>query len=473
MREVAIVARDPAKFASVVGADRGAELLESAARAQELLVGRQVINVNSTAVGGGVAEMLSVLLGYARGIGVDASWVVIEGNPEFFEITKRIHNHLYGGVGDGGPLGEAEHELYAQTLRPELDELAGTAQPGDVIILHDPQTAGLAEHAKRLDCHVAWRCHVGIDEQNENSERAWEFLRPFLEPFVDHYVFTDRRFPPPWGPEERCSIIWPSIDPFAPKNQELSDDVVEAILTHVGILAGRTGDTTFHRIDGSVARVERYCDVFRTGPPLAPDAPLLVQISRWDVMKDMTGVMQAFADHVDSGRDAELLLAGPAVTAVADDPEGGQVLQDCWTAWRQLPHAVRRRVQLVCLPMHDVEENAAIVNALQRHATIVAQKSLAEGFGLTVAEAMLKATPVIASAVGGISDQVIDGETGLLIDDPTDLEAFGRAVCRILDDDLLRKRLSEGARRRAIDTHLGDTHLELWVEVLETILRAD
>ncbi len=161
------------------------------------------------------------------------------------------------------------------------------------------------------------------------------------------------------------------------------------------------------------------------------------------------------------------------MSAVADDPEGGQVLQDCWNAWRQLPHAVRHRVQLVCLPMQDLEENAAIVNALQRHATIVAQKSIAEGFGLTVAEAMLKGTPVVASAVGGIVDQVVDGETGLLVRDPNDLAGFGDAVCRILDDAEFRRRLGEGAKSRAIEVHLGDTHLQKWLEVIAALLDAE
>jgi trehalose synthase len=250
----------------------------------------------------------------------------------------------------------------------------------------------------------------------------------------------------------------------------MAPDTVEAILTHVGIIAGRPGDTTFHRSDGSVGRVEHFCDVVRTGGPAARDVPMVVQVSRWDVMKDMEGVMAAFADYVDSGRSAELVLAGPVVSAVADDPEGGQVLADCWNAWRQLPHAVRHRVQLVCLPMQDLEENAAIVNALQRHATIVAQKSIAEGFGLTVAEAMLKGTPVVASAVGGIVDQVIDGETGLLVQDPTDLAEFGAAVCQILDDPDFCRRLGEGAKARAIEVHLGDTHLQKWLEVVIALL---
>ena len=454
----------------MVSDERAAELMETVAAAVDLLEGHSIINVNSTAAGGGVAEMLHVLLGYVRGIGIDTRWVVIDGSADFFELTKRIHNRLYGTAGDGGPLGPAEHALYRDTLKPDVDDLAAHARSGDVVILHDPQTAGLAEHAKRLGCQVAWRCHVGIDEPNIHSVEAWEFLRPHLEPFVDHYVFTDAGFPPPWVPTEHCSIIWPSIDPFSPKNQELSDAPVEAILPHAGIIAGRPGDTGFERNDGSQARVERYCDVFRTGPPADPATPLIAQISRWDVMKDMNGVMEAFELYVDSGRDAELVLAGPVVSAVADDPEGGQVLQDCWNAWRQLPHAVRSRVQLVCLPMHDLDENAAIVNALQRHATIVTQKSFAEGFGLTVAEAMLKGTPVVASAVGGIVDQVIDGETGLLVRDPTDLEEFGTALCRLLDDPALREQLGEAGRQRANATHLGDTHLRKWLAVVRDLL---
>lgn len=414
--------------------------------------------------------MLHVLLGYVRGVRLDVRWFVIDGDAPFFAITKRIHNHLYGTAGDGGPLGSAEHDVYRSICETNSHELAASVRPGDVVILHDPQTAGLAERLASIGCHVVWRCHVGIDRPNEHSTAGWEFLRPYLEPFVDHYVFTDARFPPDWVPEKRCSIIWPSIDPFSPKNQALPDATVEAILTHVGIIAGRTGDTSFERLDGSPARVESYCDLIRTGPAPSPGTPLIVQISRWDRMKDMAGVMSAFAAHVDSGRDAELVLAGPVVTAVADDPEGGRVLQECWELWRQLPHAIRCRVQLVCLPMHDLEENAAIVNALQRHAAVVVQKSLAEGFGLTVAEAMLKGTPVVASAVGGIVNQVVDGETGRLIADPADLRSFGEAVCELLDDRESARRLGEAGRHRALESHLGDVHLQRWLQMIDVLL---
>jgi trehalose synthase len=474
MEHVTITPRDPFRFSTVIGDERtDLFAIDAGEAAVELLHGRSVINVNSTAAGGGVAEMLHVLLGYIRGVGVDARWLVIEGDPEFFTVTKRLHNHLYGSEGDGGALDDEAHRIYDEALRPEVDPLATHARPGDIVVLHDPQTAGLAEDAKRLGCKVVWRCHVGIDEQNERSREGWEFLRPYLEPYVDHYVFSDRRFPPDWVSSDQLSIIWPSIDPFAPKNQYLDDATVEAILTHVGLIAGTPGETLFERADGSPGRVERMCDVVRTGPPPAPDVPMVVQISRWDSMKDMGGVMEAFAEYVDSGRDAELVLAGPVVSAVADDPEGGEILQQCWNQWRHLPHAVRSRVQLVCLPMHDLEENAVIVNALQRHAHVVAQKSLAEGFGLTAAEAMLKGTPVVASAVGGLVDQVIDGESGLLVKDPHDLAEFGAAVCSILDDDDYRKRLGDGARARAIETHLGDTHLRRWLDVVRSLFGDD
>jgi trehalose synthase len=467
MQEVTVHARDPFRLSPIIGEERTQlYAVEGAADALGRLHGRSVINVNTTAAGGGVAEMLHVLLGYTRGLGIDTRWIVVEGGPEFFEVTKRLHNHLYGAAGDGGELAGEAHEIYERTLRAQADDLAAHAREGDMILLHDPQTAGLAAFAQKLGCKVVWRCHVGTDEANEHTRIGWNFLRPYLDGHVDHYVFSEERFAPEWVSREHLTVIWPSIDPFAPKNQYLDDETVEAILTHVGLIAGRRGETIFERTDGSPGRVERMCDIVRTGPSPAPDVPILVQVSRWDTMKDMGGVMEAFARYVDSGRRAQLVLAGPVVSAVADDPEGGQVLEDCWNQWRQLPHAVRSRVQLVCLPMDDLEENAVIVNALQRHATVVAQKSFAEGFGLTAAEAMLKGTPVIASAVGGLVDQVVDGESGLLIQDPHDLAEFGRAVCRILDDDDLRQRLGEGARQRAVETHLGDTHLGRWGDVV-------
>jgi trehalose synthase len=182
-------------------------------------------------------------------------------------------------------------------------------------------------------------------------------------------------------------------------------------------------------------------------------------------MKDMAGVMQGFARHVDPALGAHLVLAGPTVTGVADDPEAAAVYNDCVLRWRELPHAIRGRVHLACLPMADPDENAAITNALQRHASVVVQKSLAEGFGLTVAEAMWKSRPIVASAVGGIRDQITSGEHGLLVEDPRDLRSFGGAVERLLREPEEAARLGAHARARALAEFLGDRHLEQYAEL--------
>jgi len=466
LEEVRLAACTPARLLPLIGPER-AERFEATAQAtRERLAGRTVLNVNSTASGGGVAEMLRSLLAYARGAGIDAEWVVIKGDPRFFTITKRIHNNLHGAPGDGGPLGAPERRHYEEILRANAEELLALVRPRDVILLHDPQTAGLAHALSRAGAMVVWRCHVGADVANEHVERAWAFLRPYLEE-VDAYVFTRRQYTPGWADPERTFVIPPSIDPFSPKNQDMPQADVEAILHYVGLLEGHStrGVAAYTREDGSVARIARHVDVLQTGPPPPADAPLVVQVSRWDPLKDMAGVMTAFARYVDGVGPAHLLLAGPVVSGVADDPEGAATFERCIEIWRRLPHAERTRIHLACLPMHSTDENAAIVNAIQRHAAVVAQKSLAEGFGLTVAEAMWKAKPIVASAVGGIVDQIVSGEHGLLLDDPRDEAGFGDAVRRLLDDPSDAQRLGANARERAIREFLGDRHLSQYAEL--------
>jgi trehalose synthase len=254
-------------------------------------------------------------------------------------------------------------------------------------------------------------------------------------------------------------LIPPSIDPFSAKMQELTPESVHAILAQVGILEGppSPAGASFLRQDGSPGRVDRSADVIRLGRATAPDIPLVVQVSRWDRLKDPLGVLRCFgsAEALLTTPGAELVLAGPNVNALADDPEGAAVFEEVLAAWRALPHHQRRRVHLAHLPMADVEENAAIVNALQRHAAVVVQKSLHEGFGLTVTEAMWKARPVVASAVGGIQDQLEDGVHGLLLRDPTDANAFAVALQRLLDSPALAQQLGEAARARVWERYLG------------------
>ena len=216
-------------------------------------------------------------------------------------------------------------------------------------------------------------------------------------------------------------------------------------MVHTGLTTGPDGHTHFERTDGTPGRLERSIDLISTGPRPGPDEPIITQISRWDSLKDMPGVLEAFVEGVAPTHPGHLILAGPSVAAVDDDPEGAQILADVWAQWRSLPFAMRRRVTLACLPMDDLDENAVMVNALQRRSAIVVQKSLAEGFGLTVAEAMIKSRPVVASDVGGIADQIVDGVSGLLVHDPTDLDAFAALLTSILDDEQLATRLGEAA----------------------------
>jgi trehalose synthase len=460
LHEVQVQAVDIARLAPLIGAERMSTVEHVAEVAQAALSGRAVLNINSSAAGGGVAEMLVSLLAYVRGAGIDARWLVIQGDQHFFEITKRIHNGLYGGPGDGGPLGEPERRHYEQVLHENANELLVLVRQGDVVVLHDPQPAGLAGVLAGAGARVIWRCHIGCDVPNEWTRRAWDFLRPYLDG-VKNYVVSRAAFAPPWADPERINVIPPSIDPFSSKNQPMSRRTVLMTLGYVGLVGdgGRPPDVPFARRDGSPGRINRHADILQTGPPPPPHAPLVVQVSRWDSLKDMEGVMAGFAEHVDPRLGAHLVLAGPIVTGVADDPGASEVLAECIVRWRQLPHSERSRVHLACLPMADPDEQAAIVNALQRHARVVVQKSLAEGFGLTVTEAMWKARPIVASAVGGIIDQINDGEHGLLLDDPTDPASFGHAVARLLGDPSESERLGRNAQARATREYLGDRHL--------------
>ncbi|HET9451368.1 MAG TPA: glycosyltransferase [Aggregicoccus sp.] len=466
--QVYVDARSLERFASHMPEPQWRTFQSVVEAARQSMEGRTFWNVSSTARGGGVAEMLPSLIGYGRGAGVDVRWMVIEGTPEFFHLTKRLHHALHGSAGDGSPLGREQHALYRRVLEDNEDELSAVVRPGDVVILHDPQTAGLAPAMLALGARVAWRSHIGCDLHNEDVASGWLFLRPYLLQ-VPMTVFTRQSYVPEFL-KERSTIIRPSIDVFAVKNQEMSPEAARAILAHAGLLERLPDDPipTFVRHDGVTARVDRLADIVRLGHAPAADVPLVVQVSRWDPLKDPLGVMHGFAHLVREAPAlrAHLVLAGPAVTSVADDPEARGVFEGVMAAWHALPHAVRARVHLACLPMTDVEENAAMVNALQRHAAVVVQKSLEEGFGLTVTEAMWKGRPVVASAVGGIRDQITDGEHGLLVEDPHDLEAFAAVLRRPLEDPVLAERLGRAAKQRVLEEFTGVRHLTNYAGVI-------
>src|SRR5215216_2569325 len=396
---------------SVLAPEQAREFEETIARGRALMESRVIWNVNSTARGGGVAEMLASLLAYTRGAGLDARWVVIEGDPAFFRVTKRIHNMLHGSPGDGQGLGPEDDTVFRENAARNARELGPLVRRGDVVLLHDPQTAGLIEPLRARGAHVVWRCHVGVDAPNALAQEAWAFLRP-------HVV------------------------------------AAEAVVT---------------RRDGTPGRVDRRAELSGS-PPLPAGAPAVIQVSRWDRLKDPVGVLEAFCTVIGPGTDAHLVLAGPSTAAVADDPEGLEVLGEVERRRADCDAALRQRVHLFSLPMDDVEENAAIVNALQRRADVIAQKSLAEGFGLTVSEAMWKARPVVASRVGGIQEQIRDGDTGVLVD-PHDLTAFADAVSTQIDNPRQAAATGTRAREEVREQFLGPRHLRHYVDLFDELLK--
>jgi trehalose synthase len=232
---------------------------------------------------------------------------------------------------------------------------------------------------------------------------------------------------------------------------------------------GDASAATFTRHDGTPGRVDRKATMFEE-QPLRAGIPVVLQVSRWDALKDPLGVISGFAEHVPAETGAHLVYAGPAVAAVADDPEGAEVLRDALALRESLPEEPRSRVHLASLPMTDPEENAIIVNALQRHASVIVQKSLAEGFGLTVAEAMWKARPVVASRIGGIQDQIVDGDSGVLLDDPRDPAAFGAAVGNLLADPSRAEQMGIRARERVRDRFTSLRSLLDYLVVIRTVL---
>ena len=469
LQDVEVTPLDPERFRDVLSPEGLAQFEQAIARGRELLADRIFWNVNSTAHGGGVAEMLRSLIGYARGVDIDARWVTIGGNEDFFRITKRLHNRLHGFAGDGGPLGDAERAIYEAVAAEHADLLAQRVGPGDVVLLHDPQTAGMVAPLVETGVPVIWRSHVGLDVPNDRAREAWHFLLGYVER-ADAYVFSRPGYTWEGLDEAKVTVIPPSIDAFAPKNHAMSFTSVTAVLRAAGLAADHHHHSRaiFERLDGSVGRVEHEARVVEEHA-LRLDVPLLAQVSRWDRLKDPAGILAAFAEHVHAHEDPHLLLAGPDVTAVADDPEGAEVFEEIEAAWHELPQRVRRRVHLALLPMDEADENAVIVNALQRRADVVAQKSLAEGFGLTVSEAMWKGRPVVASDVGGIQDQIEDGRTGYLVG-PTDLVAFADRVNRLLADPHAAERMGAAAQTRVRDLFLGPRHLGQYVALLDSVL---
>lgn len=466
--EVETRQRSVHELEKILGSER-VDVLRNELEALRITLGdRRIVNINSSVSGGGAAEMLRDLIPYVRDAGVDCRWIALIGKPEFYTITKRIHHRMYGSAGDGGSLGVAERRIYEEAHAAVAEQVARVVRPGDLVLLHDPQPIGLAPALAAMGARLIWRCHVGRNEPNEYTEDAWSFLRSYVE-LAAVCVFHRAQFAPTWLDGRKILAIAPSIGPLAVKNMPVSEAVAEDVMVFCGLRQGQaTGrPVSFRRRDGGTGRVQRPADILQSGSPVPSGVPLVAQISRWDPMKDMPGVMNAFADSIEHLGEAHLLLAGPSVAATSDDPYGAEVLLDCMSQWRRLPYRARSRIHLACLSMADLEENALVVNAIQRQASIVVQKSREEGFGLTVAEAMWKSRPVVASDVGGISDQLAGGH-GILVD-PEDAGALGSALETLIQSPAMQREMGAMARQRIFESYLPDRHLTDFAKMFRSV----
>jgi trehalose synthase len=470
--EIAIVPRPVQQFGEILGEEQLAQFRADLGTVRERLTGHQLWHVNSAAEGGGVAEMLQSILGYPAGCDVPIRWLVIDGDDAFFDVTKRLHHLLHGSPGDGGPLGDEERRIYEAALAGDVDGAVRRIRPGDPVILHDPQTLGLAPALTQAGARVIWNCHIGADRGNEETRTAWRFLAPYTT-HTARQVFSRRQYG--WENLEpsRIAVVPPCIDAFSPKNQTLAPDIVAAILDAAGLIpdGSARAAATFVRRDDTTGHVTTRAEMIED-EPVPADAQVVTQVSRWDPLKDPVGVMTGFCEQGPAELDAHLVLAGPSPDSISDDPEGAQTLADLQDAWRAIPPPRRRLVHLACLPMSDVDENAAIVNALQRRADVVVQKSLAEGFGLTVAEAMWKCRPTVGSRVGGIQDQIQDDVSGVLVE-PEDLREFGAAVAALLQDRDRAGSLGRAGHDRVRDEYLPPRHLGGHFRLLLDLMAGD
>lgn len=394
----------------------------------------QWVHVNATATGGGVAELLHGLVRLQRAEGCNAGWAVIAGNDEFYAVTKYLH-HLLHGQADPAPLREeGSLTAYRSALASQGSWLSERVGPGDVVVLHDPQTLGLAPHLSGTGARVLWHCHIGADVPESRGPGAvWDAFADDLAA-VDGVITTLSQFAPSLVPAEKRHVACPGIDPAAPKNRLLGDSLIAELLAGIGLTSPNTSSP--------------HAEVLQR-EPLPPEARVVVQVSRWDPLKDMPGVVRCVPDLPP---DVHLVLVGTDPRQIPDDPEGFAVLAEVRETWENLPEPDRRRVHLVNTSLRSPEDSALIVNAVQRRADVVLQKSLAEGFGLSVTEALIKERPVVAAAVGGLRSQVMHGRTGLLVD-PQDRADVVRALNTLLADPELARALGRRGARWASERY--------------------
>ncbi len=376
------------------------------------LINRHIVHINSTAHGGGVAEILNNLILLLNDCGIDSGWRVLMGPSDFFSVTKKFHNALQG---DSINLSQNKKRLYLDTNErfshfTHLDH--------NCVIIHDPQPLPLIKYKKKKQPWV-WRCHIDITQPNQE---IWDFVKPFILRY-DVMIISNKNFMKKELPLEQ-KIIHPSIDPLSVKNMDLSEETIKKTIKKFGI---------------------------------PTDKPLITQVSRFDPWKDPEGVLKVF-EIVKSKVDCRLVFC---YNMAPDDPEGIVIYNRMKK--KAAKHIERGDVLFV------LGDNQILVNVLQRISSVILQKSIREGFGLTVSEAQWKGTPVVASNIGGIPAQILDNVTGFLVD-PYDFSGCTDKVVSLLKDKKLAIEMGKKGREHVrknflITRHLSD-YLDLMIEVL-------
>lgn len=365
----------------------------------ERLSGKTIVNINSTFSGGGVAEILTRMVPLLNQLGVDARWMVIKGNEDFFTITKKFHNALHGKREDITP---NDYELFLEVSKKNIEEMQLS---GDIIFIHDPQPVVLIQKKQEVGEKWVWRCHIDISNPDID---VWNFLYQYIVHY-DATVFSAPNFARKLP--NRQFLIHPSIDPLSDKNRELPENVIDEVLNK-------------YNLDN--------------------EKPIILQVSRFDYLKDPVGVIEAFK-MVRKNINCQLVLAGGTAT---DDPESDKVLEEVKNRASDNPD-----IHILLIPPEsDIE-----INALQRAATIIMQKSIKEGFGLTVTEALWKEKPVVASAVGGIQLQVKNKFTGLLCHS---IDGAAYALRLLLNNPEYAKWLGENGHEHVKQNFLITRHLK-------------
>ncbi len=456
------------------------DFLDQAQEPIKNLQGRTIWMINSTAIGGGVAEMLPSQMRILRELGISIEWLVIEAKENaFFDITKRIHNAIHGS--GNGIFTKEDQEIYERVNRNNLSKALELIQDGDIVVVHDPQPMPLAAMIKKeKKVSIIWRCHIGLEEDTDITDAVWEFLKPYTNDY-DHFVFSLPSYVPK-PLKKKTSIIPPAIDPLSHKNRELQLHKCIGILYQSGVLDDHKA-ILYHRYNHLVRKVmpDGSFDVLDADVNLdLIYRPIITEISRWDRLKGFKELMDAFIKmKLDNRKNGDpesldykriemtlLVMGGPDPAFVSDDPEGQEVLQELTEAYKKVDKSMQNDIAILLLPLDNPKENALIVNALQRTSSIIVQNSIQEGFGLTATEAMWKRKPVLVSGAAGLKFQVVHNKTGQINEDPTDIDKLAKTMEYMLNHPKQRDRWGFNGQLRVIQNFTLFSQLIAWLEVL-------